>query len=147
MIHIEMELREARLFKVILSLLQADASFGVNCDVPNLHFEDTCVTDDDCGMFPNTVCSNQPLNSGLDPGTRAVPFEDWEDREKLLKSCFCKEGHIRIPLSTGCYDPVRRVVTLKDPCFADYHCNDLVRWRQSRQRMGDIFCQYCRNQI
>ena len=54
-----------------------------------------------------------------------MPFEEWEDREKLLKSCFCKEGHIRIPLSTGCYDPVRRVVTLKDPCFADYHCKDL----------------------
>ena len=54
-----------------------------------------------------------------------MPFAEWEDREKLLKSCFCKEGHVRIPLSTGCYDPVRRVVTLKDPCFADYHCNDL----------------------
>ena len=27
--------------------------------------------------------------------------------------------------SAGCYDPVRRVVTLQDGCFADYHCNDL----------------------
>ena len=56
---------------------------------------------------------------------RSVPFEEWEERERLLKSCFCKEGHVRIPLSSGCYDPVRRVVTLKDPCFADYHCKDL----------------------
>ena len=31
----------------------------------------------------------------------------------------------RIPLSDGCYDPIRRVVTLGDTCFADYHCNDL----------------------
>ena len=54
-----------------------------------------------------------------------MPFEEWEARERLLKSCFCKEGHVRIPLSSGCYDPVRRVVTLKDPCFADYHCKDL----------------------
>ena len=54
---------------------EADASFGVNCDVPNLHFDDTCVTDDDCEMFPNTVCSNEPLNTGLDPGTRgAIQF-------------------------------------------------------------------------
>ena len=51
---------------------ESDASFGVNCDVPNLHFDDTCVTDDDCEAFPNTVCSNAPLNKGLDPGTRDV---------------------------------------------------------------------------
>ncbi len=50
---------------------------------------------------------------------------EWEPRDKLLKSCFCKEGHLRIPESNGCYDPIRRVVTLKDACFADYHCNDL----------------------
>ena len=51
---------------------ESDASFGVNCDVPNLHFDDTCVTDDDYEAFPNTVCSNAPLNKGLDPGTRGV---------------------------------------------------------------------------
>ena len=30
------------------------ADFGVNCDMPGLHYEDTCVTDDDCADFPNT---------------------------------------------------------------------------------------------
>ena len=36
-------------------------------------------------------------------------------------------GHLRIPQSSsnGCYDPIRRVVTLGDACFADFHCNDL----------------------
>ena len=43
----------------------------------------------------------------------------------MLKSCWCKAGHIRIPESRGCYDPIRKVVTLRDACFADYHCNDL----------------------
>ena len=104
---------------------QSQASFGVNCDVPNLHFEDTCVTDEDCEAYPNTVCRNEPVNRGLDPGTRKLPFREWEDRDTLLKSCFCKEGHLRIPLSKGCYDPIRQVVTLRDACFADYHCNDL----------------------
>ena len=32
----------------------ASAQFGVNCDMPGLHFEDTCVTDEDCSEFPNT---------------------------------------------------------------------------------------------
>ena len=45
--------------------------------------------------------------------------------DELLKSCWCKIGHIRIPESKGCYDPIRKVVTLRDACFADYHCNDL----------------------
>ncbi len=44
---------------------QSQASFGVNCDVPDLHFEDTCVSDDDCKDFPNTVCANVPINKGL----------------------------------------------------------------------------------
>ncbi len=104
---------------------QSQASFGVNCDVPNLHYEDTCVTDDDCKDYPNTVCSNEPVNPGLDPGTRKKPFDEWEDRDSLLKSCFCKEGHVRIPQSQGCYDPIRNVVTLRDACFADYHCQHL----------------------
>ena len=104
---------------------QSVANFGVNCDVPNLHFFDTCVTDEDCEMYPNTVCSSEPINRGLDPGTRDVPFDEWEPRDTLLKSCFCREGNMRIPLSKGCYDPIRRVVTLKDACFADYHCKDL----------------------
>lgn len=108
---------------------QSSATFGVNCDVPNLHFPDTCVVDEDCKDFPNTACTNQPINPGLDSGTRSIPFEDWEPRDKLLKSCFCKEGHLRIPDSNGCYDPIRRVVTLKDACFADYHCNDLPNTR------------------
>ena len=30
------------------------ADFGVNCDMPGLHFDDTCVSDDDCSEFPNT---------------------------------------------------------------------------------------------
>ena len=37
-------------------------------------FTDTCVEDDDCEDFPNTVCRNSPVNSGLDPGTRELPF-------------------------------------------------------------------------
>ena len=108
-----------------LTTEQSVASFGVNCDVPDLHFEDTCVSDEDCEEYPNTVCSAEPINRGLDPGTRSEPFSEWEPRDTLLKSCFCAEGHMRIPLSAGCYDPIRVVVTLKDACFADYHCNDL----------------------
>ena len=92
---------------------QSSATFGVNCDVPNLHFPDTCVTDEDCEEFPNTVCKNVPVNKGLDPGTRNVPFKDWEPRDTLLKSCFCRAGHVRIPQSKGCYDPIRRVITLR----------------------------------
>lgn len=108
-----------------LTTEQSSASFGVNCDVPNLHFPDTCVTDSDCKDFPNTICRNEPVNVGLDPGTRDIPFDEWEPRDSLLKSCFCKKGHVRIPQSKGCYDPIRRVVTLGDACFANYHCNDL----------------------
>ena len=96
-----------------LTTEQSSATFGVNCDVPNLHFPDTCVTDDDCIDFPNTVCSNVPINQGLDPGTRNIPFDEWEPRDTLLKSCFCRAGHLRIPQSKGCYDPIRKVVTLR----------------------------------
>ena len=101
------------------------ANFGVNCDMPGLHFADTCVSDEDCEEFPNTVCQAEPVNAGLDPGTRRLPFSSWEAGDSLLKSCWCKAGHVRIPQSAGCYDPVRKVVTLQDACFADYHCNDL----------------------
>ena len=108
-----------------LTTERSSVSFGVNCDVPSLHFSDTCVVDEDCKDFPNTVCMNHPVNQGLDPGTRDEPYMEWEPRDTLLKSCFCKEGHVRIPDSNGCYDPIRKVVTIKDACFADYHCNDL----------------------
>jgi len=101
------------------------ADFGVNCDMPGLHFDDTCVSDDDCSEFPNTVCASKPINKGLDSGTRRLPFNKWKDGDTLLRSCWCKLGHIRIPQSAGCYDPVRKVITLQDGCFADYHCNDL----------------------
>jgi len=101
------------------------AYFGVNCDMPGLHFEDTCVTNDDCTDFPETVCQSMPVNKGLDPGTRSIPYQKWKDGDEILKSCWCKEGHMRIPESKGCYDPIRKVVTLRDACFADYHCNDL----------------------
>jgi len=37
---------------------QSQASFGVNCDVPHLHYDDTCVTDEDCLDYPNTVGTN-----------------------------------------------------------------------------------------
>ncbi len=50
------------------------ATFGVNCDMPGLHFEDTCVTDADCDEFPDTTCQAEPVNAGLDPGTRRIPF-------------------------------------------------------------------------
>ena len=66
-----------------------------------------------------------PVNPGLDPGTRENPFAEWKSGDEILKSCWCKEGHMRIPESKGCYDPIRKVVTLRDACFADYHCNDL----------------------
>ncbi len=29
----------------------------------------------------------------------------------------------------GCYDPIREVVTLRDACFADYHCQHLPNTR------------------
>ena len=38
-------------------------------------FLDTCVVDEDCEDFPNTVCKNTPVNIGLDPGTREIPFK------------------------------------------------------------------------
>ena len=103
----------------------SSAKFGVNCEMPGLHFTDTCVSDEDCEEFPNTVCQAEPVNTGLDPGTRRLPFSSWEPGDTLLRSCWCKAGHVRIPQSAGCYDPIRKVVTLQDACFADYHCNDL----------------------
>ena len=36
------------------------ADFGVNCDMPGLHFDDTCVTNDDCSDFPNTGKDKDP---------------------------------------------------------------------------------------
>ena len=87
--------------------------------------QDTCVSDEDCQDFPETVCQAMPVNPGLDPGTRENPFAEWKSGDEILKSCWCKEGHMRIPESKGCYDPIRKVVTLRDACFADYHCNDL----------------------
>ena len=93
--------------------------------MPGLHYEDTCVSNEDCVDFPETVCRAMPVNPGLDPGTRALPFKEWKKGDEILKSCWCKEGHMRIPESRGCYDPIRKVVTLRDACFADYHCNDL----------------------
>jgi len=101
------------------------ASFGVNCDMPGLHFDDTCVTDSDCEEYPETECGERPLNANLDPGTRDIPFREWREEDTLLKSCWCKEGTVRIPESRGCYDPVRKVVTMRDSCFANYHCNHL----------------------
>ncbi len=85
------------------------ATFGVNCDMPGLHFEDTCVTDADCDEFPDTTCQAEPVNAGLDPGTRRIPFRMWKEGDSLLKSCWCKEGRVRIPESRGCYDPIRKV--------------------------------------
>lgn len=119
------------------------AYFGVNCDMPGLHFDDTCVTDDDCVDFPNTVCHAEPVNTGLDPGIRRLPFEKWKDGDTLLKSCWCKEGHIRIPQSEGCYDPIRKVVTLQDACFADYHCNDLPNTICSMDMLMPLYNMSC----
>ena len=101
------------------------ASFGVNCDMPGLHFPDTCVTDNDCEDYPETSCGAEPLNPGLDPGIRPKPFSEWAEGDTILRSCWCKEGRVRIPESRGCYDPIRKVVTLRDACFAHYHCNHL----------------------
>ena len=70
--------------------LATAATFGVNCDMPGLHDEDTCVSDEDCVDFPQTVCQAMPINPGLDPGTRAVPFESWKKGDEILKSCWCK---------------------------------------------------------
>jgi len=119
------------------------ASFGVNCDMPGLHFEDTCVTNDDCTDFPETVCQSMPVNKGLDPGTRSIPYEKWKDGDEILKSCWCKEGHMRIPESKGCYDPIRKVVTLKDACFADYHCNDLPNTVCAHDMFMDRYNRSC----
>jgi hypothetical protein len=65
---------------------QTSASFGVNCDMPGLHFEDTCVTDNDCAEFPETVCRSMPVNRGLDPGTRALDFHQWREVSSSLHS-------------------------------------------------------------
>jgi len=119
------------------------ASFGVNCDMPGLHFDDTCVSDEDCVDFPQTVCRAMPVNKGLDPGTRAVPFEEWKTGDEILKSCWCKEGHMRIPESKGCYDPIRKVITLRDACFADYHCNDLPNTACSDDLFMDRYNKSC----
>ena len=53
-------------------------------DMPGLHFEDTCVTDDDCTEFPETVCQWMPVNTGLDPGTRALDYNQWKEVFHLL---------------------------------------------------------------
>ena len=53
----------------------------------------------------------------------------------MLQIAFLMQaGHMRIPESNtkGCYDPIRKVVTMGDSCFADYHCNDLP----------NTFCKY-----
>ena len=73
----------------------ASAQFGVNCDMPGLHFEDTCVTDEDCLDFPQTVCQSMPVNMGLDPGTRELPFDKWKLGDEILMSCWCKARRIR----------------------------------------------------
>ena len=52
--------------------------------MPGLHFEDTCVTDDDCTEFPETVCQWMPVNTGLDPGTRALDYNQWKEVFHLL---------------------------------------------------------------
>jgi len=119
------------------------AYFGVNCDMPGLHFNDTCVNDDDCVDFPETVCSAEPINKGLDPGIRRLPFDKWKEGDTLLKSCWCREGHVRIPQSEGCYDPIRKVVTLQDACFADYHCNDLPNTRCASDMLMPLYNMSC----
>ena len=59
------------------------------------------------------MCAAEPLNPGLDPGTRRLPFSAWPAGTSLLRSCWCRAGSLRIPRSQGCYDPVRKVVTLQ----------------------------------
>ena len=71
------------------------------------------MTDEDCEEFPATECRAEPVHPGLDPGTRRLPFLQWKEGDTLLKSCWCREGTVRIPRSQGCYDPIRRVVTLE----------------------------------
>ena len=44
--------------------------------------------DDDCEDFPNTVCRNSPVNSGLDPGTRELPFTGLVLIKFLLSNVF-----------------------------------------------------------
>ena len=89
------------------------------------------------------VCASEPLNAGLDSGTRRLSFEKWKDGDTLLKSCWCKEGHLRIPQSAGCYDPIRKVVTLQDGCFADYHCNDLPNTHCSEDLLMPRYNKSC----
>jgi hypothetical protein len=74
--------------------------------------QDTCVTDADCDEFPETTCRPEPINVGLDPGTRRLPYSQWKEGDTLLKSCWCKEGRVRIPESRGCYDPIRKARSL-----------------------------------
>ena len=50
---------------------------------------------------------------------------------------------MRIPESKGCYDPIRKVVTLKDACFADYHCNDLPNTACSGDMFMDRYNKSC----
>ena len=63
--------------------------------------------------------------------------------DEILKSCWCEEGHMRIPESRGCYDPIRKVVTLKDACFADYHCNDLPNTVCAHDTFMDRYNRSC----
>ena len=71
------------------------------------------MTDADCDEFPETHCRSEPVNPGLDPGTRRVPYRQWKEGDTLLKSCWCKEGRVRIPESRGCYDPIRKVMLVR----------------------------------
>ena len=50
---------------------------------------------------------------------------------------------MRIPESRGCYDPIRKVVTLKDACFADYHCNDLPNTVCAHDTFMDRYNRSC----
>ncbi|CAB4060786.1 unnamed protein product [Lepeophtheirus salmonis] len=110
----------------------SSASFGASCEANNLHFSDTCITDEDCSEYPKTICRKDPIDPEFDQGGRDIPYDEWEKRNSILKTCFCKKGHIRIRGSKGCYDPVRSVITLKEACFSDHHCESLPNTASDR---------------
>ncbi|CAB4060665.1 unnamed protein product [Lepeophtheirus salmonis] len=73
-------------FLGITTPTSSSASFGVSCEANNLHFSDTCITDEDCSEYPLTICRKEPIDSEFDQGGRDVPYDEWEKRKFYFKS-------------------------------------------------------------
>ena len=146
--------------------------------MPGLHFDDTCVTDDDCSEFPNTgIEINDAIDHWYnddDPSLRCWTSECWPGFRNQTSHIWQMEGRRHSPQvllvqtrssqdppvcrmlwshqvtnhsSAWChvmmYWPIRKVVTLQDGCFADYHCNDLPNTECSEDLLMPRYNKSC----